>query len=77
MCSNGLGSLINGLKKAKNNNLLDKKLNFIIEPQRGFQSNNFDNLIVIGNCLKHLKEKGLFVPGCPPISSDLLETIKK
>ncbi|MFX1294932.1 MAG: DUF362 domain-containing protein [Promethearchaeota archaeon] len=77
MCSSCLGFLINGLKKAKNENLLKNKITTVIGPQKDLQSSISDEYIIIGNCLKHLESKGLFISGCPPISSDLVETIKK
>ncbi|MCK4850844.1 MAG: hypothetical protein KAT11_05800, partial [Phycisphaerae bacterium] len=33
--------------------------------------------VLIGNCAAAKKTQGLFVKGCPPVASDILEAIKK
>lgn len=36
-----------------------------------------DGTILIGNCSAGLKKRGIFVKGCPPVSSQIMETLSK
>lgn len=36
-----------------------------------------DGTILIGNCAAGLKKRGIFVKGCPPVSSQIMETLSK
>jgi uncharacterized protein (DUF362 family) len=35
-----------------------------------------DGTILIGNCASRMKRKGIFVQGCPPVSSQIMDTLK-
>ena len=49
----------------------------MIGPQNTSQSIISNDLIIIGNCLRNLEKRGIFISGCPPISNDLVEAIRK
>ncbi len=34
-----------------------------------------EGTLLIGNCTAHQRDKGLFVPGCPPVGSEIISTI--
>jgi len=36
-----------------------------------------DETILIGNCTAHHRGQGIFVPGCPPVGSQILAAISK
>lgn len=36
-----------------------------------------ENLIIVGKCARHLRHRGIFMPGCPPLNEDLVEVILK
>jgi prephenate dehydratase len=35
------------------------------------------NSLCVGNCTRQFREKGVFVPGCPPVVSSIMKTLKK
>ena len=43
---------------------------------KGHQDLPADSLCV-GNCTRQFRERGVFVPGCPPVVSSIMQTLKK
>jgi uncharacterized protein (DUF362 family) len=36
-----------------------------------------EGTVLLGNCTQKFKERGVFIQGCPPISSQILETLRR
>ena len=78
-CSACLSSLFVFLKafheKIAFENLNDGKLHFYIG--KNVESVDYPGALLIGNCTADCRKKGIFIPGCPPISSRIFEKMKK
>ncbi|MFX1392481.1 MAG: DUF362 domain-containing protein [Promethearchaeota archaeon] len=78
-CSACLSTIFNLLKNNKDfiddNFTAENPLNLAIG--KGIKhSDLYNNTFLIGNCTYDLKEKGIFVKGCTPVESTILEIIK-
>jgi hypothetical protein len=77
-CSACLSTVMLFLKRFKNDMtpyLLDDNL-FHLAIGKGINKNNIkDGTVLIGNCTCKAKGKGIFVPGCPPVASQIYNAI--
>jgi uncharacterized protein (DUF362 family) len=72
-CSSCQGLLAYSLERLKSLDEYDKNAGMSIilgrtaEPPKGVKP---ENLIIMGDCVKKFRDKGIFVPGCPPLEME-------
>ncbi|MBN1801726.1 MAG: DUF362 domain-containing protein [Candidatus Lokiarchaeota archaeon] len=74
-CSNCIGALIRGIKKAKDKGYLENEITFVIGKQEGKVTIPSEEFISVGNCMGGLNGKGIHIAGCPPVSNQIRDAI--
>jgi hypothetical protein len=77
MCTGCRGMMYYFLQKAKDRGKLDqlKEFTFLVGEQETLTNSNKRKTVLVGVCTERYRGLGRYVPGCPPLSNEVIRKI--